>query len=100
MKLIEVAEAKEFASTIMADPILKMAVNAVLDNAPAYDGAGSKQIGTEYERIQAMSPKELGKFLCSLMSADECYDRCPAREYCRPGHNGMEKYLSRPAKEA
>lgn len=34
-KLIDVQEAKEFASTFLADPILKMAVNAVLDNAPA-----------------------------------------------------------------
>lgn len=33
-KLIEVQAAKEFASTFLADPILKMAVNAVLDNAP------------------------------------------------------------------
>ena len=36
-KLIEVSAAKEFASTFLADPILKMAVNAVLDNAPTTD---------------------------------------------------------------
>ena len=37
MKLVEVNAAKEFASTFFADPVLKMAVNACLDNAPAVD---------------------------------------------------------------
>ena len=37
MKLIEVKQAKEFASTLLADPILKMAVYAVLDKAPEFD---------------------------------------------------------------
>ena len=35
MKLIEVNAAREFANTFLPDPILKMAVNAVLDNCPA-----------------------------------------------------------------
>lgn len=54
---------------------------------------------TNADRIQTMSQKELGKFLCSLMNADDCDTRCPAREYCSHGHNGMEEYLSRPVKE-
>ena len=33
-KLIAVEEAKEFAATFLPDPILKMAVKSVLDNAP------------------------------------------------------------------
>ena len=37
MKLVEVKATKEFASTFLADPILKMAVNAVLDNAPEFE---------------------------------------------------------------
>ncbi len=37
MKLIEVKQAKEFASTFFNDPILKMAANAVLDNAPGFE---------------------------------------------------------------
>ena len=37
MKLIEAKTAKEFASTLLADPILKMAVYAVLDKAPEFD---------------------------------------------------------------
>ena len=36
-KLIEVNAAREFASTFLADPILKMAVYAVLNNAPGFD---------------------------------------------------------------
>lgn len=37
MKLVEVSEAKAFASTFFGDPVLKMAVNAALDNAPGVD---------------------------------------------------------------
>ena len=37
MKLIEAKLAKEFANTLLGDPILKMEVNAVLDNAPGFD---------------------------------------------------------------
>lgn len=33
-KLIDTEEAKRFAETFLADPILKMAVRSVLDNAP------------------------------------------------------------------
>lgn len=54
---------------------------------------------TEQERIQTMSRKELARFLCSLMDADDCNDKCPARNYCWANHNGMEEYLSRPAEE-
>ena len=37
MKLIEANQAKECASTLFNDPILKMAVNAVVDNCPGVD---------------------------------------------------------------
>lgn len=37
MKIIEANRAKEFASTFFSDPILKMAVNAVMDNVPGAD---------------------------------------------------------------
>jgi hypothetical protein len=37
MKLIEAKQAKEFASTFLADKILQAAVNAVLDNAPGFE---------------------------------------------------------------
>ena len=37
MKLIEAKAAKEFANTFLGDPVLKMAVNAVLNNAPGFE---------------------------------------------------------------
>lgn len=37
MKLIEANQAKEFASTFLADKILQAAVNAVVDNAPGFE---------------------------------------------------------------
>lgn len=37
MKLIEAKQAKEFASTFLADKILQAAVNAVVDNAPGFE---------------------------------------------------------------
>ena len=37
MKYVEVEAAKEYANAVMADPILKAAVNSILDNAPGAD---------------------------------------------------------------
>ena len=37
LKLIEAKKAKEFASTFFGDPVLKMAINAAVDNAPGFD---------------------------------------------------------------
>jgi hypothetical protein len=37
MKLVDVKSTKEFADTFLPDPILKMAVNSVLNNAPGFD---------------------------------------------------------------
>lgn len=54
---------------------------------------------TNEEHIRTMSRKDLARFLCALMNSDDCDERCPAREYCYPGHNGMEEYLSSPAEE-
>ena len=49
MKLIEVKRAKEFAATLFADPVLKMAVNAVLDKAPEFELVRCKDcINAEY----------------------------------------------------
>lgn len=75
---------------------------ACSESCEFYDGTGGKYVEkpkTELERIQTMGKKELGEFLCSLMNADDCYTRCPAKDYCYHGHNGMEKYLSGPARE-
>lgn len=45
MKLIEAKQAKEFASTFLADRILQAAVNAVVDNAPGFDLVRCKDCG-------------------------------------------------------
>lgn len=37
MKLIEANQLKECGSTLFNDPILKMAVNAVVDNCPGFE---------------------------------------------------------------
>ena len=39
MKLVDPNQAKEFAATIFGDPILKMAVNAVMDNVPKVEAS-------------------------------------------------------------
>lgn len=43
MKLIEAKTAKEFASTFFGDPILKWAVNKVIDNAPCIEVVQCKE---------------------------------------------------------
>lgn len=51
---------------------------------------------TNADRIRTMSLEDLGRFLCGLMNLDDCDARCPAREFCYPGHNGMKDYLNAP----
>ena len=51
MKLIEAKQAKEFASTFLADKILQAAVNAVVDNAPGFDLVRCKDC-KHYKTIQ------------------------------------------------
>lgn len=46
-----------------------------------------------YDRIKQMDKDELSNFLCNLMCADCCENRCPAKEYCSTGHTGMKKWL-------
>ena len=54
-KLIEVQEAKQFANTFLADPILKMAANAVLDNAPAADAV--EVVHGRWVEVPSMAPE-------------------------------------------
>lgn len=64
MKLVEVKAAKEFASTFFGDPVLKMAVNACLDNAPEADAA-AQRTGTDKMKaaveVGAVCPKRAHK---------------------------------------
>ena len=47
----------------------------------------------QYEKIKQMDKSELGAFLCNLMCADCCNNRCPASEYCKTGRTGMKAWL-------
>ena len=49
---------------------------------------------TNYEEITRMTVEELAAFLCNLMCADCCKERCPARTYCRKGHTGTKDWLT------
>jgi hypothetical protein len=54
---------------------------------------------TNYERIKDMDKEEMSKFLCNLMCADCCENRCPASELCCTGHLGMRDWLEKESKE-
>lgn len=46
--------------------------------------------------IRQMDDYELAKFLCNLISSDNCY-KCVAKDHCRFGHNGMLDWLQEEA---
>ena len=68
MKLVEVKTAKEFASTFFGDPVLKMAVNSVLDNAPGF------------ELVHCKDCWKSGEGLCSYQ-----FKNVPGKDFCGDG---------------
>lgn len=60
------------------------------------DGFGGRTM-TNYENIKSMDVLDLGLFLCNLMNADCCQERCPAKDFCSTGHNGMKYWLEQEA---
>ena len=54
---------------------------------------------TNADRIRSMSDEELAEWLCSLMTAECCDQRCPARDICNLGDNGLVKWMKQPAEE-
>lgn len=54
---------------------------------------------TNADKIRAMSDEELAEWLCSLMTAECCDQRCPARDICNLGDNGLVKWMKQPAEE-
>lgn len=54
---------------------------------------------TNGDRIRAMSNKELAEWICSHMTAECCDQRCPARDICNLGDNGLVKWIEQPAEE-
>lgn len=61
MTVIEVKQAKEFASSFFGDPILKWAVNRVLDNVPCFEVVQCK----DCKRWLPWSDKTQGTCPCS-----------------------------------
>lgn len=57
------------------------------------------EIITNADRIRAMSDEELAEWICSIMTAECCDQRCPARDICNLGDNGLVKWMKQPAKE-
>ena len=62
-------------------------------------GAYVPKIVTNADRIRAMSDEELAEWMCSLMTAECCDQRCPARDICNLGDNGLVKWMKQPAEE-
>ena len=54
---------------------------------------------TNSDRVRAMSDEELAEWMCSLMTAECCDQRCPARDICNLGDNGLVKWMKQPAEE-
>lgn len=54
---------------------------------------------TNADRIRAMSDEELAEWICSLMTAECCDQRCPARDICNLGDNGLVKWMKQPAED-
>lgn len=54
---------------------------------------------TNADRIRVMSDEELAEWMCSLMTAECCDQRCPARDICNLGDNGLVKWMKQPAEE-
>lgn len=58
-----------------------------------------RRVRTNADRIRAMSDEELAEWMCSLMTAECCDQRCPARDICNLGDNGLVKWMKQPAEE-
>lgn len=54
---------------------------------------------TNADRLRAMSDEELSAWVCSHMTPDCCELRCPARDICSLGDNGLVKWMKQPAEE-
>jgi hypothetical protein len=85
-KIIDVKATKEFANTFLADPILKMAVNAVLDNAPAVEAV--PVVHARWENV-----KETEMYVPDMkFTTTHTAETCSACK-CRIGFIGAKLYL-------
>lgn len=72
-----------------------------MDGVVSYcvDGPCADEVLTNADRIRSMTDEQLAEWLCSLMTADCCDQRCPARDICSLGDNGLVKWMKQPAEE-
>lgn len=63
------------------------------------DGPCPDEVLTNADRIRAMSDEQLAEWLCSIMTAECCDQRCPGRDICNIGDNGLLKWMKQPAEE-
>lgn len=90
MKLLEVQSTKDFASTFLNDIFFKMAVNRVLDNAPAADAIPMKQYETLIDMYHELRENFID-YVCSgtCNVAPYCLNRCKdcvdSRGWCNQG---------------
>lgn len=54
---------------------------------------------TNADRIRSMSDEQLAEWLCSIMTAECCDQRCPGRDICNLGDNGLVKWMKQPVEE-
>lgn len=67
------------------------------DCIAAFLEARKQNVRTNADMIRSMNDEELAEWLCSLMTADCCDQRCPARDICNLGDNGLAKWIKQPA---
>ena len=63
------------------------------------DAIKSQDTNAQVLSIRAMNDEELAEWMCSLMTAECCDQRCPARDICNLGDNGLVKWMKQPAEE-
>lgn len=63
------------------------------------DGPCDDEVLTNADHIRSMSDEELAEWICSIMTAECCDQRCPGRDICTPGSNGLVKWMKQQAKE-
>lgn len=51
---------------------------------------------TNGDWMRSADDKDLAFFLCNLLDAGGCITKCPAKEHCHAGHNGMIDWLKQP----
>lgn len=48
---------------------------------------------TNGDLLRSMSDQSLGEWICSLMTAESCDTRCPAKDLCGPDRKGLVRWM-------